>query len=49
MYAASALREGVDPVMKVIADTVLRPKITEEEVKIFDDYFSSSTKSNKII
>ncbi|XP_065225475.1 mitochondrial-processing peptidase subunit alpha [Planococcus citri] len=32
MYAASALREGLDPVMKVIADAVLRPKITHEEL-----------------
>lgn len=43
MYAASALRDGLDPVMKIIADAVLRPRITTEEVyrrNIFN--FSSS-------
>ncbi|XP_034934529.1 mitochondrial-processing peptidase subunit alpha [Chelonus insularis] len=34
IYAASAERQGLDTVTKILGDIVLRPKITEEEVNI---------------
>lgn len=33
IYAASARRDGVDEVMKILGDIVLRPQITNEEVR----------------
>jgi len=33
LYAASANRKYVDNIIKVLADVVLRPRITEDEVK----------------
>jgi len=33
LYAASANRKHVDNIIKVLADVVLRPRITEDEVK----------------
>lgn len=32
LYAASANRKYVDNIIKVLADVVLRPRITEDEV-----------------
>jgi len=39
LYAASANRKYVDNIIKVLADVVLRPRITEDEVKIYDLIF----------
>lgn len=33
VYAASAERHGLDTVVQILGDIVLRPQITEEEVK----------------
>jgi processing peptidase subunit alpha len=35
VYAASAERRGLDMVVQVLGDIVLRPQITEEEVCIY--------------
>lgn len=39
LYAASANRKYVDNIIKVLADVVLRPRITEDEVKKYNLIF----------
>lgn len=35
VYAASAERRGLDTVVQILGDIVLRPQITEDEVNVF--------------
>lgn len=37
VYAASAERRGLDTVVQILGDIVLRPQITEDEVNILYD------------
>lgn len=34
VYAASAERHGLDTITKILGDVVLRPQVTEEEVRM---------------
>lgn len=38
VYAASAERRGLDTVVQILGDIVLRPQITEDEVNVFIRY-----------
>lgn len=38
VYAASAERCGLDTVVQILGDIVLRPQITEDEVNVFTQY-----------
>lgn len=38
VYAASAERRGLDTVLQILGDIVLRPQITEDEVNVFIRY-----------
>lgn len=38
IYAASAERRGLDTVVQILGDIVLRPQITEDEVNVFIRY-----------
>lgn len=38
IYAASAERRGLDTVVQILSDIVLRPQITEDEVNVFIRY-----------
>lgn len=38
VYAASAERRGLDTVVQILGDIVLRPQITEDEVNVFVRY-----------
>lgn len=48
IYAASAQRRGLDLVTQVLADIVLRPQITEEEVCICNNNSSCILLFNQI-
>lgn len=38
IYAASAERRGLDTIVQILGDIVLRPQITEDEVNVFIRY-----------